>query len=703
MRTTRAWRAGLLVVALVYLHDTLRYLTMLPRVNVDEPWLMERAYQVMRTGIPSQPMLGLQHAYLLQVGYGYLLAAWMAPFGVGILQARLLGVALGLGIIAMVAWIGRRTIDSLTGLAAALFLSLDSNFLGGVRNARTDIPSVFFVTAALAAYLLGRQTSQKRWFVCAGASLGLAVLCHGNAFWAGFILLAWFLLDYGRRALVVSYGYAVAGGLALTFGPYLATVLIRWHDVQEQIGNFAADRVPGWRPSFVLHQMGMEVERYRGWYFGLVTNTVPNPLLWAFQLAAVIGIVALAVRTVAPDRGGVRPLAERRGPARLLILTVGCALIFAGFINNKVPVYLPHLLVGLALAAGYAASETIHRAARILSTRDSRWTVDRLTAVAAWIFILGYGAAGVAYYEKWYASAGKSELVPYEATAATLRTLVPAGPKYLFASPQFWPPFHDEPGATFYSYAASWPIGSSSTTTLAGVSDDRPIFLIVDEYQWLQELTGMTSSTSEWQRSWLDFIERRCVLDGVAYGTAHGTLALFRCGTAAAPAARTPRIVGGARQYSMAERVLNQGAADLAQWPRYQDPRRTAGDRPDVRPTESGLRIEGSGWPGIVKMFEASPGERYLVRADTRDTRDGDLLYLGTWQQPQVRSLAGASSSGIPAPLIKPAWFPRDRAFEATAPAVRVLVYSEAPSTDFVISSLDIYRLRPVADIDAQR
>ncbi len=61
---------------------------MLPRVNVDEPWLMERGYQVMRTGIPSQPMLGLQHAYLLQVGYGYVLAIWMTLTGVGLFQAR---------------------------------------------------------------------------------------------------------------------------------------------------------------------------------------------------------------------------------------------------------------------------------------------------------------------------------------------------------------------------------------------------------------------------------------------------------------------------------------------------------------------------------------------------------------------------------------------------------------------------------------
>jgi len=71
-------------------------------------------------------------------------------------------------------------------------------------------------------------------------------------------------------------------------------------------------------------------------------------------------------------------------------------------------------------------------------------------------------------------------------------------------------------------------------------------------------------------------------------------------------------------------------------------------------------------------------------------------LYLGTWQQPQVRSLSGASASGIPAALAGPRWYPHDRAFRATARAVRVLVYSEAADTDFVISSLEVYRLVPV-------
>ncbi len=93
----------------------------------------------------------------------------------------------------MTAVIGRRTIDPAAGLCAALLLALDSNVLGGMRSARTDVPSIFFVVCAFAAYLRGRRLSRSRWFAVCGASLGAAMLCHGNAFWAGIILLAWFL------------------------------------------------------------------------------------------------------------------------------------------------------------------------------------------------------------------------------------------------------------------------------------------------------------------------------------------------------------------------------------------------------------------------------------------------------------------------------------------------------------------------------
>jgi hypothetical protein len=187
----------------------------------------------------------------------------------------------------------------------------------------------------------------------------------------------------------------------------------------------------------------------------------------------------------------------------------------------------------------------------------------------------------------------------------------------------------------------------------------------------------------------------------MAPGTAHGTLAAYRCGLSAAITTRPDpspvRIVGGDEVYALGGIVLSQTAADLAQWTRYDDPRRTAAAHPEVRLEDHDVRISGTGWPGIIKMFDAEPGQKYLVRTMTRNTRDGDLLYLGTWRQRQLQSLSGASSSGIPAALGVPSWFPSDRAFIATAPQVQVLVYSEAAATDFAIASLDVFRLTPRA------
>ena len=60
----------------------------------------------------------------------------------------------------------------------------------------------------------------------------------------------------------------------------------------------------------------------------------------------VVGIVLLLVRGLI---GAKRTDGDPKGARRLLILSVGAALIFACFINNKVPVYMPHLAIGFAL------------------------------------------------------------------------------------------------------------------------------------------------------------------------------------------------------------------------------------------------------------------------------------------------------------------------------------------------------------------
>ncbi len=659
-------RAALAIVVLVYLHNTLPYLTTMPRVNVDEPWLMERAYQIMRTGLPAQPMYLVDRAYWLQVGYPYLLAGWMTPFGVGLLQARALAVVMGCGTLLLVALMGRRLVDPMAGIAAPLFLAVDSNFLGTARNARTDMPAVFFAAAALACYLVGRDRPRPMWFCLSGVAAGLAMLCHGNAFWVAVVLGGWLAFDLGRRLFVTARTYLVAGAAAATLAPYALVVVTRLDDVRRQVNAFVPERVPTFGPSQWAAEVAREVERYRHWYFGLVTSTVPHPLLWVFQIAAAAGLVVVTWRSVAGR--------ARSGDAHIATLAIGAAAIFAALINNKVPAYMPHLLIGFSLLAAVAVETTVHALSR------STAAVGPLVL----LFVFGYGGAATAYYEKWYSTTKKSELLPYERTAETVRALLPPGPKNIYGSPHFWTPFHADAGTRFVSYA----MGAGAVTF------DRPVHLLIDESQWLPDM--QSEGHEAFRRSWTDLIMRRCTLESTSLGTTYGTVAAYRCAPDAPALVAAPPILAGATAYRIAERVADFTAADLLERPRYEDPRRRPDDRPQVALASDALRISGTGWPGITLDFAATVGGRYLVRVEASGARDGDLLYIGTWKPPlQVVSLSGGSSAGMPTPLAREPWFPGDRAFVATAPHVPIAIYSEAPRTDFTVSSVQIFRLTP--------
>jgi 4-amino-4-deoxy-L-arabinose transferase-like glycosyltransferase len=676
------------VIIVVYLHNALPYLTMMPRVNVDEPWLMERAYQVMQTGQPRQPMYGLDRPYLLQAGYPYLLAGWMEVFGVGIRQSRLLGVTLGLGVLLMVAVIGRRLLTAWAGACAALFLAVDSNFLGGVRNGRTDIPAVFFAAAALACYAIARDRRRAAWWWLSGACAGLAMLCHGNTFWVAGILGIWLLLDYGRRVFGTSAAWCVAGGLGVTVGPYAAIVLAHWTEAQRQVNAFVPERVPMNTIAGVLHQVAAESARYRTWYFGLVTNDVPNPLLLLFQVMTAAGVLWLGWRAF--TRRG-----DAHGAIHVLTIVIGSVVVFAALVNNKVPVYMPHLLIGFSLAAGFSVTELAGIAAVWYAARRGGGNALRPFAVLVLLFIAGYGAAATAYYEKWYSSARRSELVPYERTAATLRALVPPGPKTVYGSPHFWTPFHADRDTRYLSYLMGL-IGPES------MPDDRPVYMLVDELQWLPDLTSRAPGRNVPRDRWVELLKQKCVLDAMALGTAYGTIGLYRCDGKRPPEAPTPRIIGDGIEYRIGDRTT-LGPAELQRRTSYDDPRRQPGDSPSVSTTADGLRVAGTGWPGITTEYPATPGEAYLVRVNASGTRVGDLLYLGTWKKPQVLSLGGASSAGMATPLAHEPWFPGDRAFIATAPRVQTAIYSEAPRTDFSVASVEIVHLIPAAPAVAGR
>jgi hypothetical protein len=595
------------------------------------------------------------------------------------LQARLLSVLMGLGTVMLVFGIAKRLIGVEAGVIAAAFLAADSNFLGNARTSRTDMPSVFFAALAFYCFLRARAGGTRWWHLLSGASAGAAMLCHGNAYWAVVVLAVWYVVTYGvPRVLASSAAYLFAGGLALTFGPYLAIVLANWAEVKVQIGNFAGDRAPSLSPSVIATHVAREGERYRNWYFGLITNDVPNPFLWAFQLATIAGVAYVSRRLV-------RTRGREPGVLLLAILVSGAFVIFAGFVPNKAHVYMPNLLLAFSVAAGTA----IAAAFGAMPARAS---------VAA-VFVVLYSAASVAYYEKWYDSQRKSGLEPFEVTERSIHALTPPGPKEVFASPNFWTAFHAEPGVRFVSYTGATPIASArGRMRLDGFGVERPIFLLIDESEWRTAVVDPSYGYSgEWRDAWARYIAEQCVARGVAYGTAYGNLGWFECSNETAPAAGDPAIVGNGRRYRPQPPIWAPTAETLAAMPRYVDERRAADATPAVvELTGEAVRIKGTHWPGIETHLSVTAGRPYLLTFDAEGAQPGDILYLGRWDRAEVQSLSGGSTAGIFAPLAETPWFPGDRAFVATADRVWLRIYSEAPSADFRIRSI---RLSPLEQV----
>jgi hypothetical protein len=474
----------------------------------------------------------------------------------------------------------------------------------------------------------------------------------------------------------------------LGLAPYLVIVAMNADDLSVQIQRFAADRVPGWRLSFLLEQIRLEPQRYRDWYFGLITDTVRNPLLRVFQMAIVGGLVQLLA--VACLR---RTDSEHRWRAVcLLTLAAGPALIFACFINNKALVYMPHLLLGFSLAAGSFAAAAASVGGAILSKLAPSL---RISVPVAALLVVSHAMAGVVYYEKWYALTRRSELLPYESTSRTLARLLPSGGKYVFAAAQFWVPFAEQPGVTFFSHAALGPEGPPGHMWPPWARDGRPLFLIVDERQWEPELVS-ASGDPRWQRGWVTFITGQCRLRSYAPGSAYGTLAAYECQRDGAPPENSIAVVSDGATYSVGDTVFSDDRPDVGRWRAYVDPRAAAGVSRLVD-SVGGVRVSGPRWPGLETTLALTPRTPYLLTAKVHATSPADLVYIGRWTPPEVTSLSGGASAGIVEPAERPSWFPGGHAFVATASSVRVLFYSEAPNADFTVGGVRVARLSPVS------
>jgi len=184
-------------------YDDARYALVAKHVVQSGHWL-----EIESNGGPA-----LEHPPL----FSWMEAALFVPFGLSDSLAKLPSALCGLGVILLVAWLGRRMTGDPFAAALAMFVMATSiYFIKYASRAMTDVPFTFFFLAAVCSWVLSED--DPRWLLAAGAFAGLAQLTRALMGVSIPLLFAVDMLVNRRRRPL---GY-LAAGLALAFVPPVA-------------------------------------------------------------------------------------------------------------------------------------------------------------------------------------------------------------------------------------------------------------------------------------------------------------------------------------------------------------------------------------------------------------------------------------------------------------------------------------------------
>ncbi|MCC7361386.1 MAG: glycosyltransferase family 39 protein [Anaerolineales bacterium] len=395
----RRWPITLALAALLlaYWVLELRALAVVPRAYEDEPWTASTSWTLATRGVFGTPLQGglfgsARHYFGFMPLYPVLQAGMFRLAGLGLWQARLTSVFLGLLVLALTFALGRRLFGAPVGLLAVATLLLAHTagqtiyrptgilLVDFARFARYDIAvPVFGLSACLALGRAGPPAGRRAAgrAALAGALGGLAGLAHVYG-WFWLAALGAALLHFGRRSRSSRWAVQTIGALTLGAGvvllPYGLYVLRHWSDWLGQVSLYR-DRLAPFDPGWYAHNLLTEAQRYgpglgsdwRGWL---------RPGLWLMLLAGLPAAVALARQA-----GRRLPLAAYAWG--LWLLPGLLALLVSSKVANYLLLYWP--LAALAVAWGLSA------AWRLAGVRSWPWLRGLLVVGCAWAAWEGAG------------------------------------------------------------------------------------------------------------------------------------------------------------------------------------------------------------------------------------------------------------------------------------------------------------------------
>jgi 4-amino-4-deoxy-L-arabinose transferase-like glycosyltransferase len=287
----------------------------------------------------------------------WLQAISMRCLGISDFAAKLPSALCGIALLPLVYGIGRKIFqDRWTPLAGMLIMLMTPYFLKYASHAMTDVPFMFFCTAAIWCYLCSLDNPGL--MPVAGAFTGFAILTRSVIGFIPLLFIIAHLIALGRlRKMTVPLSGCALSALAIPaiwFG-----MMIKIH--------------PGFwngHMGFILSKTPPSEGSWIHWFSGLLQY--PYLLAknyWPWALLAAIGVWKYMRRL---NRSEKAPL--------VLILWVGAVLVPLSFAGSKVLRYIMPAFPAFSLlsAAVLAAWIPESRKSRVI-----QWTVGALIVVAA--------------------------------------------------------------------------------------------------------------------------------------------------------------------------------------------------------------------------------------------------------------------------------------------------------------------------------
>ena len=344
-KTTLVLLAGLAVAIIEISH--LVFLTAYPPVFIDEIWNANTVWTWLTTGVNFDSM----HAGTMDQ-FGYEWVRWpiignapylasLALLGTGLFQMRLASWVFGLILLLATIMVGRRSYSLVTGVLAALLLSLSPPFLQASHYARWDIMLAAVAMVSYGIALIALQENKWWAHLLAGLLVGLSLDIHQNAVLYALGLAAMYLAFYKSKMLRRSGTWLAAAGGLLGIAFYVAGHILPSPSAYFNLFSFSfasPHKVPigSLNPLDLLASARAEIGRYH-----FFDNSLDFVLIGA-------SVAYLAVRRLQADR----------------LLLAFAAAIFAGFvlfIGNKHDIYAillyPFLMLMVAEALVSLISE----------------------------------------------------------------------------------------------------------------------------------------------------------------------------------------------------------------------------------------------------------------------------------------------------------------------------------------------------------